>query len=117
MNQNIIKINTNAFQNRQSLKVSPLNTDTYYYSNTINRKTIESGIDFILSHFEEPLLFPRKISTYKSNNKQFLVRTREEIIDAFIDSNFVDCRINAYPYLTDYKGIQRYKPNLFYRFG
>ena len=93
---------------------SPLNTDTYYYSNIINRKTIESGIDFILSHFDESLLFPRKISTYKSNNKQFLVRTREEVIDAFITSNFVDCKINAYPYLTEYKGIQRYKPNFIF---
>ena len=60
------------------------------------------------------LLFPRKISTFKSNNKQFLVRSRQEIIDSFIDSNFVDCRINAYPYLTDYKGIPRYKPNFLF---
>jgi hypothetical protein len=77
---------------------------------------IESGLDYILSHFpsEEPFLFPRKISTYKSNNKQFLVRTREEVIDAFTTSNFVDCKINAYPYLIDYKGIQRYKPNFIF---
>ena len=115
MSQKIIKINTNPFQKpSQPSLPSPLNTDTYYYSNIINRKTIESGIDFILSHFDESLLFPRKISTYNSNNKQFLVRTREEVIDAFIASNFVDCRINAYPYLTDYKGIQRYKPNFIF---
>ena len=115
MSQKIIKINTNPYQKpSQPSLPSPLNTDTYYYSNIINRKTIESGIDFILSHFDESLLFPRKISTYKSNNKQFLVRTREEVIDAFITSNFVDCRINAYPYLTDYKGIQRYKPNFIF---
>ena len=31
---------------------------------------IESGLDFLVSHFEEPL-YPRKISTFKSNNKQF----------------------------------------------
>ncbi len=82
----------------------------------LDDEIIESGLDFILSHFlsEEPFLFPRKISTYKSNNKQFLVRTREEVIDAFIDSNFVDCRINAYPSLTDYKGIQRHKPNFLF---
>src|SRR5688572_22484442 len=79
-------------------------------------RIIESGLDFILSHFlsEEPFLFPRKISTYKSNNKQFLIRTREEVIDAFTASNFVDCKVNAYPYLTDYKGIQRYKPNFIF---
>ena len=73
----------------------------------------QQELEFILSHFEEPL-FPRKISTQKSNNKQFLVRTREEIIDSFISSNFVDCRINAYPCLTDYKGIQRYKPDFIF---
>ena len=73
---------------------------------------IESGLE-ILNHFEEPL-YPRKISTFKSNNKQFLIRSRQEIIDSFIDSNFVDCRINAYPSLIEYKGIQRYKPNFLF---
>jgi hypothetical protein len=83
---------------------------------TIDNNEVKSGLDFILSHFDqrEPFLFPRKISTYKSNNKQFLIRTREEVIDAFIASNFVDCRMNAYPYLTDYKGIQRYKPDFIF---
>jgi hypothetical protein len=83
-------------------------------SSSSNQK-IESGLDFILSHFivEEPL-FPRKISTYKSNNKQFIVRSKDDIIDAFTNSNFVDCRINAYPSLTDYKGIQRHKPDFIF---
>ncbi|HSF52068.1 MAG TPA: hypothetical protein VLA74_15020 [Nitrososphaeraceae archaeon] len=78
---------------------------------------IESGLDFILTHFDqqqEQFLFPRKISTYKSNNKQFLVRSTQAIIDAFRDSNFVDCKINAYPFLTEYKGISRYKPNFIF---
>ena len=81
-----------------------------------SQEIIESGLDFILNHFygQEPFLFPRKISTFKSNNKQFLVRSKQEIINAFTDSNFVDCKINAYSYLTDYKGIQRYKPNFIF---
>ena len=74
---------------------------------------IETGLDFIISHFEEPL-FPRKISTFKSNNKQFLIRSRQEIIDSFSESNSVDCKINAYPYLIEYKGIQRYKPDFLF---
>ena len=41
-----------------------------YYKDT---REIEKGIDFILSHLEEPLIFPRKISTQKSQNKQFSV--------------------------------------------
>ena len=45
---------------------------------------IETGLNFILSHFfEEDPIFPRKISTYKSDNKQFLVRSKQEIINAF----------------------------------
>jgi len=76
---------------------------------------IESELDFILSHFDnQEFLFPRKISTYKSNNKQFIVRSKQEIIDSFISSNLVDCKINAYLYLTEYKGIQRYKPNFIF---
>jgi hypothetical protein len=81
-----------------------------------NKMEIEKGIDFILSLFnnQEPFLFPRRISTFKSKDKQFLVRSKEEIINAFADSSFVDCRINAYPYMIDYKGIQRYLPNFIF---
>jgi hypothetical protein len=74
---------------------------------------IELVLDFIFSHFEEPL-FPRKISTYKSENKQFLIRSKQEIIDSFIDSDSIDCKINAYPYFTEYKGIPRYRPNFIF---
>jgi hypothetical protein len=76
---------------------------------------IESELDFILLHFDkQEFLFPRKISTYKSNNRQFIVRSKQEIIDSFISSNLVDCKVNAYASLTDYKGIQRYKPNFIF---
>ena len=74
---------------------------------------IKTGLDFLISHFEEPL-FPRKISTFKSNNKQFLTRSSQEILDSFIESNSVDCKINAYPYLIEYKGVQRYKPDFLF---
>src|SRR5215208_110732 len=96
----------------QQQQVSPIRS---FEANT--DKNIETGLDFILSHFflEEDPLFPRKISTYKSENKQFPVRSKEEIINSFVDSNFVDCKINAYPYyLTEYKGIQRYKPDFIF---
>ena len=117
LSQKIIKINTNAFQKpSKPSKPSSLNTDTYYYSNSINRKTIESGIDFILSHFEEPI-FPRNISTYKSQQNgpfQFPVSSKKEIINSFIDSDFVDCQISAYPSLIDFKNIPRYKPDFLF---
>jgi hypothetical protein len=114
MNQNILKININAFQkSSQSSQSSPLNTDTYYYSYNIE---IESSVDFILSHFEEPI-FPRKISTYKSQQNrpfQFTVSSIQEIIDSFRESFFVDCQINAYPFLTDFKEVPRYKPEFLF---
>ncbi|MGI9010746.1 MAG: hypothetical protein ACR2F1_06130 [Nitrososphaeraceae archaeon] len=64
-------------------------------------KEIEKGIDLILSHLEEPLIFPRKISTQKSQNKQFSVGNKQDIINSFVDSKLVDCRINAFPILKD----------------
>src|SRR6266540_6956493 len=69
--------------------------------------------DFILNHFPEPI-FPRTISTFKSQGKQFEVFSKEEMIKAYQESNFVDCRVNAYPSYTEYKGIQRYPPNFIF---
>ena len=33
---------------------------------------------------------------------------------AYESANFVDCRVNAFPSYTEYKGIQRYPPNFFF---
>jgi len=88
-------------------QVSPLSPIDDNYKN----EEIETGLDFILSHLEEPL-FPRKISTQKSQNKQFRIETKKDIINAFLESNFVDCRINAYPILRN--GITSWQPNLLF---
>lgn len=71
----------------------------------------KKGFNFILSHLEEPL-FPRKISTYKSKNKQFQVKNKEDIIKSFKESNFVDCRISAFPILRDH--YITWTPNLLF---
>ncbi|MDQ3984654.1 MAG: DNA primase noncatalytic subunit PriX [Thermoproteota archaeon] len=73
----------------------------------------ENGIDFILTHLEEPL-FPRTISTYRSEGRQFEVFSKEEMIKAFEQSDFLDCRVNAYPSYTEYKGINRQAPNFLF---
>lgn len=70
-------------------------------------------MSFILNHFPEPV-FPRTISTYKSQGKQFEVFNKEAMITAFEESNYVDSRVNAYPSYTEYKGIQRYPPNFIF---
>jgi Primase X len=70
----------------------------------INRK-VEYGLDFILSHFREPI-FPRKIMT-KQLGYQIEIFNKEEALEYFKSSNYEDCRINAYPAFTEYNGINR----------
>jgi hypothetical protein len=73
---------------------------------------VKEGIDFILSHFEKrQQLFPRKISTAFSNNTQFTVYNKEQILNECIKADFIDCRINAYPVL-DNNSNHRYYPNI-----
>jgi hypothetical protein len=73
----------------------------------------ENGLNFILNHFEEPL-FPRTISTYRSEARQFEVFSREEMIKAYEQSDLLDCRVNAYRSYTEYKGINRQAPNFIF---
>ena len=78
-----------------------------------NQEKLKEGIDFLLSHFKErQRLFPRKISTFASKGKQFTVFNKEQILDACIKSNFLDCRLNAYPILGDDGVLQA--PNIIF---
>lgn len=78
--------------------------------------SIESGLDFILSHLEEPH-FPRRISTYLTEKNppwQLLVSSRAEAIARFKQSNLLNCRISAYPYpVPEARGINAQVPNFF----
>ena len=71
-------------------------------------------LDFILSHFPEKNQFPRVISTQKTKDKHVLVFSKEEVLQHFKESNFIDCKINAYPSYTKFKEIQRYPPNFIF---
>ncbi len=42
---------------------------------------------------------------------QFIVTSKEEIIRKCEESDFIDCRINAYPEYTEFKGIVRHPPD------
>src|SRR5918994_6106992 len=59
-------------------------------------KELELGLDFILSHLEEPTIFPRTIMT-KKLGYQRIVYSKERVLEHFIESDFIDCRINAFP--------------------
>ena len=67
----------------------------------------------ILNHFEEPL-FPRTISTFAANNAQITVYDRQHIFEYFKAANYLDCRINAYPTHTEYKGVNRQPANFLF---
>jgi hypothetical protein len=64
------------------------------------KKKIETGLDFILSHLDQPVIFPRTIMT-KKLGYQRKVYSKERALEHFIDSDFIDCRINAFPSLKE----------------
>src|SRR5919199_1707546 len=68
-------------------------------------RNVQDGLDFILNHFQEPI-FPRRIMT-KQLGYQVEVFNRQETLEYFKESNYEDCRINAYPSFTEYQGINR----------
>jgi hypothetical protein len=73
--------------------------------NAIDHRKVQDGLDFILNHFQEPI-FPRKIMT-RQLGYQVEIFNKEEALEYFKDSNYEDCRINAYPSFTEYHGINR----------
>jgi Primase X len=75
--------------------------------------TIVEGLEFILSHFEEPI-WPRTISTHTTEGRQILAYNKEEAIARFRQASLLDCRINAYPDYTEYGGINRQAPNFLF---
>jgi hypothetical protein len=60
--------------------------------------SVKKGLDCILDHFDPNALFPRTIMT-KKLGYQKIVFSKQEALQFFIDSDFVDCRINAFPAL------------------
>jgi hypothetical protein len=56
---------------------------------TITSSPPEEGLDFILSHFQEPI-FPRTISTHTTGGKQVLVYSKAEALARFRQSNFLN---------------------------
>jgi Primase X len=66
----------------------------------VRRQKVLEGINILLALFstvKQQRLFPRKIMTKKIRG-QVTVYSIEQMMKAFEDANFEDCRINAYPY-------------------
>lgn len=74
---------------------------------------IIKGLGYLVNHFDSNSLFPRTIMT-KKLGYQKTVFSKEEALTYFMDSDHIDCRINAYPSHINYKGLQRYPPNFIF---
>src|SRR4051794_30199400 len=65
---------------------------------TARKQKVLEGIDVILSLFstvKQQHIFPRKIMTKKTRG-QITVHSIKQMMQAFEDANYEDCRINAY---------------------
>jgi hypothetical protein len=60
--------------------------------------SVAAGLDFILGHFKESIIWPRTISTKATEGRQVPVYSKQEAMAWFKAANFVDCRISAYLY-------------------
>jgi hypothetical protein len=67
---------------------------------------VESGLEFILSHFKEPL-FPRTISRTAVNRRQYEVQDKDTAMLYFQGALWEDCRISAF-------GIGQRNPDLIF---
>ena len=74
-------------------------------NNAIDHRKVQDGLDFIINHLQEPL-FPRKIMT-KQLGYRVEIFNKQEALEHFKNSNYEDCRINAYTSYTEYHGINR----------
>ena len=77
---------------------------------------IENGLNFIIEHFDPTILyFPRTIMTRKSNG-QIVIYAKEEALQYFKESEFHDCRVNAYRYSPSpsFNSIEQWIPALLF---
>jgi hypothetical protein len=72
----------------------------------------EDNVNFLLSHFIDSSLFPRKMMT-KHKNYQFTVCDKKDLIQKCLESDLCDCRVNGYPIL-DKQEKESYPPNFIF---
>jgi hypothetical protein len=89
------------------------------FSSSSISEEVEKGFDFTIFHFEGYLEFPRNIMATElptdQNEKKYqhfkIVLSREQALAHFKQYNYVDCRVNAFPYL---KEGMLWKPSLLF---
>jgi hypothetical protein len=85
------------------------NSKTTTNSVIFDEETIRENINFIVSHFEnQHELFPRTIMTLKTRGQRKIEyesdiqKSKEKIFEYFKKSDFIDCKINAFPFNTEH---------------
>src|SRR3954453_1377437 len=80
------------------------NSKTTTNSVIFDEETIRENINFIVSHFEnQHELFPRTIMTLKTRGQRKIEyesdiqKSKDKIFEYFKKSDFIDCKINAFP--------------------
>ena len=114
--QVIIENNVNITTNNEEVhkKLSDLSeSNKLIYSSSTTKPEIQNHFEFILVHLNQDKLFPRTIMTQRLGYQKE-VYSKEEALEYFSQSKFLDCRINSFPSYTEYKGVQRYPPDLIF---
>jgi hypothetical protein len=89
---------------------------THFNNNSTTSLTnisCDDGLDFILSHLEEPI-WPRTVSSFTTQQRQILVYNKDEALARFRQANLLDCRINTYPDYIGIAGVNRQSPNFIF---
>jgi hypothetical protein len=83
-----------------------------HLEDVVDDKTIRDNIDFILSHFgRQHELFPRTIQTSKYGGQVKIEYesdvnvSKRKMFEYFKESGFKDCKINGFPYDTEYTRV------------
>jgi hypothetical protein len=97
-----------SFLLKRASPVKEISPHTHQYFSTI-----QNGLHYLLGHIAPPI-WPRTISTYATRGKQIVVYSQDEALTKFRQARLLDCRINAYPSHTGWKGLNRQAPNFLF---
>lgn len=78
------------------------------------KEIIKENLQFILSHFNgQEYRFPRAIMTLKSKG-QIYSNNEDEIFHHFLESDFIGCKINGYPFYEKVDNVNKLSPSFLF---